>query len=136
MSYLLIRCFLLISFFFGMSDSNTLEVYIEGLRSNEGKIAIQLLDDKEEVVASKMGEIEKLKAQIEFDELTPGKRYALRYFHDENENGELDVNFMKIPKEGYGFSNNAKGKMGPPKFEDTLFEFDGSAQKLVIKYLF
>ena len=49
--------------------------------------------------------------------------YAVSIFQDENRNGELDSNFIGIPKEPYGFSNNLK-KMRPPSFEEALFEYD------------
>ena len=47
--------------------------------------------------------------------------------HDENGNGELDANFVGIPKEPWGFSNNAKGKFGPPKWEDVQFSIGEEA---------
>ena len=47
--------------------------------------------------------------------------YAAAAFHDENNNGDLDTNFMGIPKERYGFSNNARGTLGPPDFKDASF---------------
>ncbi|MCY3875882.1 MAG: DUF2141 domain-containing protein [Rhodobacteraceae bacterium] len=47
----------------------------------------------------------------------PDGEYAVTAFHDENGNGELDVNVLGIPTEGYGFSNDAAGFMGPPKFD-------------------
>ena len=52
-------------------------------------------------------------------------------FHDENANGKIDRNFVGIPKEGYGTSNDAKGFMGPPKYEDAKFELTAD-KKLVI----
>ncbi len=48
-------------------------------------------------------------------------RYAAAMYHDENGNGKLDTNFIKIPREGYGFSNNAKISFGPPRYEDAVF---------------
>ena len=36
----------------------------------------------------------------------PAGSYAVQVMHDENGNGKLDANFMGIPTEGYGFSNN------------------------------
>jgi uncharacterized protein (DUF2141 family) len=44
-----------------------------------------------------------------FTDLPPGT-YAVRVMHDENDNGELDKNFMGLPTEGYGFSNNSQVK--------------------------
>ena len=38
-------------------------------------------------------------------------------YHDENDNQKLDRNEMGIPSEGYGFSNGATAKYGPPQFK-------------------
>ena len=43
---------------------------------------------------------------------------AVAAFHDADGNGELGTNILGIPTEGYGFSNGARGFMGPPSFED------------------
>ncbi|MEO1080371.1 MAG: DUF2141 domain-containing protein [Pseudomonadota bacterium] len=53
----------------------------------------------------------------------PAGRYAVKLFHDANNNGELDRNLVGIPTEGYGFSNNA-GRRGPPRFEDAAVTVD------------
>ena len=47
----------------------------------------------------------------------PAGRYALVALHDENSNHKLDRNFLNIPKEGFGFSNNPKVFLSPPSFE-------------------
>ena len=54
----------------------------------------------------------------------PEGTYAVSIFHDENNNDKLDSNFIGIPKEDYGCSNNAKGFMGPPKWKDAKFELN------------
>ncbi|MTI29864.1 DUF2141 domain-containing protein [Cytophagales bacterium RKSG123] len=54
--------------------------------------------------------------EIVFKGLKEGD-YAVCLFHDENSNGKLDANFIGIPTEPYGFSNDAKGFMGPPSFK-------------------
>ncbi len=51
----------------------------------------------------------------------PEGEYAVKIIHDENSNGKLDTNFLGIPREGFGFSNNAKPGMGPPAFEKSKF---------------
>lgn len=58
--------------------------------------------------------------------------YATSVFHDENSNGELDTNFMGIPREGVGASNGAKGHLGPPKFDAAAFRFAGGRLDLKI----
>ncbi|MGS0755916.1 DUF2141 domain-containing protein [Roseateles sp. GG27B] len=52
----------------------------------------------------------------------PAGRLALNVTHDLNGNGRLDMNAIGIPAEPYGFSNNASGNFGPPRFEQAVFE--------------
>jgi MipA family protein len=54
-----------------------------------------------------------------FEDLAPGT-YALMVFHDVNGNGELDQNFMGIPREPLGFSNRYWAK-GSPAFSGAAF---------------
>jgi uncharacterized protein (DUF2141 family) len=58
----------------------------------------------------------------------PFGKYAVSVFHDENSNEILDSNLFKIPTEPYGFSNNARGRFGPPDFEDTRINFSSDTQ--------
>ena len=58
--------------------------------------------------------------------------YSVNVFHDENSNKDIDKNFIGIPKEGYGFSNNPDF-FGPPNFEKTKFSFSKPIQKMKIK---
>tara|TARA_B100000579_G_C22571396_1_gene729079 strand:- start:375 stop:797 length:423 start_codon:yes stop_codon:yes gene_type:complete len=46
--------------------------------------------------------------------------YAIAIYHDENSNNKFDT-FFSIPKEKYGFSNDAPVFLGPPEFEDAAF---------------
>ena len=59
--------------------------------------------------------------------------YALSLYHDENNNGMLDTNFFGIPKEPYGFSNDARGTFGPPKYTAAQFEFIKDGQQVEIR---
>jgi uncharacterized protein (DUF2141 family) len=57
----------------------------------------------------------------------PEGRYAVRLFHDSNGNGELDRNMLGIPREAYGFSNDA-GSRGPASFDDAAVVVEGDAR--------
>ena len=52
----------------------------------------------------------------------PAGRYAVKSFADENGNATLDTNLIGLPTERYGFSNNARGRMGPPGFDAAAVE--------------
>jgi uncharacterized protein (DUF2141 family) len=58
---------------------------------------------------------------IVFKDIPTGK-FAIAVFQDVNSDGILNLNFLGIPKEPYGFSTNKFGKFGPPDFEDVSFE--------------
>ena len=51
----------------------------------------------------------------------PDGTYAIGIFIDKNYNNKMDRNLFGVPKEQFGFSNNAKGNFGPPSFEDASF---------------
>ena len=57
----------------------------------------------------------------------PEGTYAIALFIDANENLKIDKNFLGIPKEQYGFSNNAMGKLSGPSFEQAKFQVKGNA---------
>jgi outer membrane protein len=53
------------------------------------------------------------------EEVPPGE-YALLAYYDGNRNGRIDKNFIGIPKEPLGFSNNYRPK-GPPSYTRAAF---------------
>lgn len=106
----------------------TLRVELTGLQQVDGDIYIAVYDsddtwlgeatvlDRKVVIAeSRDGELVSTELQ-----LPPGE-YALSIFYDSNANGELDTNFIGIPKEPVALSNNARPRFGPPKYEDAKF---------------
>ena len=60
-------------------------------------------------------------------DVAPGT-YAIGIFHDVNLNNQLDNYFFGVPKEQYGFSNDARGFMGPPSFNDAAFSVKGRTE--------
>ena len=66
-----------------------------------------------------------------FEYELPTGQYAVGIFHDVNLNNKMDNNFFGIPKEQYGFSNNARALFGPPNFEDASFVLNGTASQSI-----
>jgi uncharacterized protein (DUF2141 family) len=111
------------------ADAGTsLTVELTGLQQVEGNLYIAVYDsddtwlgdttvlDRKVVIAdARDGELVSTELQ-----LPPGD-YALSIFYDSNNNGELDTNFIGIPKEPVALSNNARPKFGPPKYKDAVF---------------
>ena len=66
-----------------------------------------------------------------FEYELPAGQYAVGIFHDVNLNNKMDNNFLGLPKEQYGFSNNARALFGPPSFEDAAFELKGVTKQSI-----
>lgn len=97
-----------------------LNIKINGLKNNNGQVVMELKDALENTIKRNTRYIDNNQCNILIDSIATGK-YTFLYFHDENKNNKLDTNILGIPKEGYGFSNNASGKYGPPPIEKRIF---------------
>jgi uncharacterized protein (DUF2141 family) len=112
---------LLISSVSSHSQELKLTVKITGLENTKGNLLFGLYDNgsdfpkKNQAQQGKILPVSKINETYTFSIPKPGK-YALAIIHDENRDGELSTNFLGIPKEGFGFSNNAIGTFGPPSF--------------------
>ena len=60
----------------------------------------------------------------------PPGDYAAQAFHDENDNGRVDRGFFGIPREGVGFSRDARIVLGPPRWRDAEFAHGADAQTI------
>lgn len=110
---------------------NTVTVTITGLKSSKGNVMVEMVDANDKVVAQKVERIGDKKSTIIIEGVKQGT-YAIRFYHDENNNQKMDTGTFGIPTEGYGFSNNARGFMGPPDLEDMLFTVSGNV-KMTLK---
>lgn len=100
---------------------------------NENSFSIDNPSINDTLLRTTMNITSKKDILITVSNLKPGK-YVAKFFHDINNNGKLDVNVLKIPKEPYGFSNNAKGMFGLPKYQDCIFEITKGNDKFVLKF--
>lgn len=119
---------------FAQSPCSGIHVKILDIRNSTGTVACALFESQEgfpneflEFATNIMIiKIRKSQACCYFEDISPGT-YAMAVVHDENKNGKLDTNWMGIPKEGYGFSNNAKALLGAPSFSAASFRYDGQS---------
>lgn len=104
-----------------------LEITVKNIKDYKGSIRVSLFNNEkdflEKTLESKVVVASATEATVVFEKLKPGE-YAVSVIHDLNDNKKLDTGFMGIPKEPYGFSNNARGQFGPPSYESS---------KLVVK---
>ena len=119
------------------SSTATLTVLVTDLGSDKGKLLTALYASEGEWLSKAyMGKISEIKdgaATVTFSDVPYGS-YAISTFHDENDNGVLDAGLFKIPTEPYASSRGAKGRFGPPKWKDAIFEVSQSELTESIKY--
>ena len=122
--------------FFAQETKVDLKIRIDGFKNENGKVMVGLYDSErnflKKPLRSVKTKIEKKSAYVVFENLDKGE-YAFSLYHDENNNGKIDKNFMGIPKEDYLASNNARGVMGPPKYADAKFKLVQS-KEIQIKF--
>lgn len=112
-----------------------LTVSIVGLKSAEGQVQVALFDSEKAFLQipfkAGVAAIEQSEGHWQVKGLQCGS-YAVAIYHDRNNNGKLDRNILGIPVEPYGFSNNARGVLGPPSFSDARFDITGKGIRIEI----
>ena len=112
-----------------LNNSDTLgkiQVVLSGMQNVNGKINFALynnsasFNDPSQVYKSMILNPTMSSITFELDSI-PAGTYAFGVFHDENDNQQIDQNWLGIPTEGFAFSNNAMGSFGPPSFDQAKF---------------
>ncbi len=105
-------------------------IRVRGLKSDDGTVRVTVFDSEENFRDRKPLRENELviregTAEWVLNDLPQG-RYAIRAYHDENDNELLDRSPMGIPEEPVGFSNNARARFGPPAYSEMEFMLDDS----------
>ena len=118
-------------------DQAVLTVHLAGFRNDRGKAMMALFASQdgfprqvERAFRRAAAPIKNGRAKLVLDKL-PSGTYAVSAFHDENGNGKMDTDWLGRPREGYGCSNDAKGR--PPKFQDARFTLSAPRQEISIR---
>jgi uncharacterized protein (DUF2141 family) len=123
-------------------SGGSVEVKIEGIGSTDGLIYASLFSsangfpgEREQAVANQSvpaSDSNNGSLVLKFLNI-PAGAFAISIMHDANANGKLDTNFMGIPSEDYGFSQNPNSLFGPPPFDKAAVSLAaGETQQLTI----
>ncbi len=126
-----------------VEDSATLTVEINGIKSEKGQICLIIYENESgfplsnnKVNEGKCIKITGSSLKQEFTGLNKGT-YAVAVIDDQNGDTKLDRDFLGIPEEGFGISNNptVSIKTGTPKFEEASFSLtQNQTIEIVMKY--
>lgn len=117
----------------GIQVPGELKVVVNNIAPVEGDIYVAIYDHPEKYMSVEMAVFKQMVPVKEETETiifsnVPEGEYAIAVFQDLNGNGELDLKSTGIPKEPFGFSNDARGKMGPPKYKNAKISFSGDLE--------
>lgn len=125
---------------FGMvplANAADLTVTVEGISQAKGTIMLGLFDEAtyngDGLLNGANLKVESDRVTVTFEGLDPGE-YAVRLYHDLNDDGEMNTNPFGMPTEPYAFSNDAKGRFGPAKWEAARFTLnaDGTTHTITM----
>ncbi len=139
-----IKIGLVYSFFYFSSvavsaQTNRQTIIFTNIQNATGKIYLAMYNKeadfpkKNKIFVSKIIDVNgESQAMAVFENLPTGT-YAIAAFLDENGNGQMDTNFFGIPKEKYGFSNNARPLMRAANFKEASFIVSNKENTIIIK---
>ncbi|MGD1880648.1 MAG: DUF2141 domain-containing protein [Kiloniellaceae bacterium] len=126
-----------------VSDPTAIQVTVEKVRSSKGLITAVLYSDNPDTFLKRGARLDRIRVDAQEGETqlclhapTAAGRYTVALYHDENGNKEFDRDFLGIPTEGYGFSQNPGFRFGKPDQDETLFTIDGALTTLKISILY
>ena len=115
-------------------ENNKIIVKVDQINSSEGTINVAIFNSEKDFLNTPfMSKVKKASTgELEFEFAVPNGEYTVSIYHDENENGELDKNFIGIPDEPYGVSLEGKSMFGPPSYKDARFTLENNNARLII----
>lgn len=125
---ILLAYLVLFAGFFG-NDYPQLTINIQNIKSFKGEIIIGVFNTDKDFLKDGVAirnytiAIDEATETIVVKDLPKGE-YAVSLYHDENSDQECNRNFLGIPKEAYGFSNNIKPKFSAPAYNDCKFSLE------------
>jgi uncharacterized protein (DUF2141 family) len=107
-----------------IASASDLTVKVEGISKAQGSIMLGLFNEAtyngDGSVNGANLKVESDSVSVTFEGLAPGE-YAVRLYHDLNDDGEMNTNPFGMPTEPYAFSNDAQGRFGPAKWDAAKF---------------
>ncbi len=123
----------------GAARAGTLEVQVAGVRNSRGDVRVAVCS-RQTFLGKTCEHVGHAPAHpgvvtVRIDRVAAGI-WAVQAFHDENGDQVINRNFLGLPKEGIGFSNDAQFRFGPPRFDDAAIRLgaDGGVVRFSLRY--
>jgi uncharacterized protein (DUF2141 family) len=117
-------------------ETTSLTIELSGFQKIQGQVFISIYD-AESAYNGAGGPVSAHVVPVDEESETllvqlPGTgTYGFRMFHDVDGDGEMDTNLFGMPTEPFAFSNNARGSMGPAKWDKVAFTVEGATTQSI-----
>ena len=120
-----------------VAQAGPLTIKFENIKTQQGAIRLGVYDaagyDAGKAVTGADVPVDAASVSVTLEGLAPGE-YGIKLYHDVNGDGEMNANPFGMPTEPFAFSNNAKGRFGPAKWEAARFEVTAEGAVQVITF--
>lgn len=122
-----------------MPVTGALQLTVTNLKVKTGRVWIGIYTNETDFLDREKARLVEIKVnkkgavKIAIDSLNYGSEYALAIFHDEDDNGEMNLNWLGLPSEPWAFSGEPKTRLRLPKFEEVKFCFKPSKEAQTVR---
>lgn len=122
-----------------VTPTRTLILSVDNVRDAAGTIWVGIYTSEEDFLDREKARLVAVKinasgrAYVELPDMMIGKEYALGLFHDVNDNGEFDLNWLGLPAEPWAFSGTPRTRLRLPYFKEVSFLLDETASGKMVR---
>lgn len=123
-------------------ETGTIKIQVGEFENTEGHLLVSLFnskqyfpDNEKQAFQNKKIKVSAKTHEVIFEDIPYGE-YAVIFLHDENDNEEMDTNFVGAPQEGYGASNDAVNTFSAPKYDEAKFTLNSETKNMQLKIFY
>jgi uncharacterized protein (DUF2141 family) len=111
----------------------SIALIVKNIRSSKGIVTVDLHNDDPTKWLSKGGRVGRVRVPAVEGEtkicipVAKSGTYAFALYHDKDANLKLNKNWIGLPSEPFGVSNDAPIRLGPPSLKDASLQVTGPA---------
>lgn len=137
LSSLIIVAFILLTS--AMPSQGALSLEVSNIKEIKGRIWVGIYESDADFLNRETARLVEMAVDhtgnviIPINALAYGQEYALAIFHDENDNGEMDRNWLGLPTEPWAFSGEPKTRLRLPVFDEVKFTFEQGMEEQIVR---
>jgi uncharacterized protein (DUF2141 family) len=123
------------SLFAGAAHATKIDIHITGVEDDRGKVRVELCTKQTFLTGAcpYSAAAPATAGETVIEVQAPPGEYAIQAYHDDTDSGHVHQNFLGIPKERIGFSNDAPLRFHGPKWDDAAIEVGTDPRSVTLR---